>query len=241
MSTAKGLSQVSERDLERLYRALHRDLLPSPITRSALILVAFGDIEGHLDLLVGRDVASAKALVRAVLAERKSERGTGVRLSFMGPPAPGTRSRDLVNQVRELLASATKSIELVGLRLDDAALGDGLLRTVRAVSEGRDVHTTLVLAGHGVEAPHERARELLTQHLRGLRSLTAYVCVSSRLRARAVVVDQQRALVTTGELTACEEDGSVDVGVLLDDADYVRALGEEWQRLIATGAFEPLT
>lgn len=65
-----GVHRVSTDELKRLLRWLHRGVLPSPITRSALIEKAFGNQEGNLRLIVGLDVPSAKALVVAVLEER---------------------------------------------------------------------------------------------------------------------------------------------------------------------------
>lgn len=238
MSTAtlKGLTEVSNHDLERLLRAFHKELVSSPITRSALITVAFGDIETHLDVLIGRDLASAKALLLAVLAERRSERGSGARLSLMGPPAPGTCSRDLVEQVRELLASATTSVALVGLTLEDTR--DGVLKALRALSGGRDVRTMLVLDAYGVADAGEKAHNFVSERLRGVSNLSVYTCSAVRLRARAVVIDDRRALITSGDLTGSEDDATLDVGALVDDTMYVRALAEEWQRQIDNGVFE---
>lgn len=65
-----GIHRVSTDELKRLLRWLHRGILPSPITRSALIEKAFGNQEGNLRFVVGLDVASAKALIFAVLEER---------------------------------------------------------------------------------------------------------------------------------------------------------------------------
>lgn len=65
-----GIHRVSTEELKRLMRWLHRGILPSPITRSALIEKAFGNQEGNLRTVVGLDTAAAKALIVAVLEER---------------------------------------------------------------------------------------------------------------------------------------------------------------------------
>lgn len=65
-----GIHRVSTDELKRLLRWLHRGILPSPITRAALIEKAFGNQEGNLRFVVGLDVPAAKALVLAVLEER---------------------------------------------------------------------------------------------------------------------------------------------------------------------------
>jgi hypothetical protein len=67
---AHGIHRVSTDHLKRLLRALHRGALASPVTRASLIEKGFGDLEVHLDLIVGRDRPSAQAVVVAVLQER---------------------------------------------------------------------------------------------------------------------------------------------------------------------------
>lgn len=67
-----GLSRVSTEDLTRLLRIVHRGTVPFPISRASLVLCAFGHLEGELDLLVGRDQAGARAMLVAVIAERRA-------------------------------------------------------------------------------------------------------------------------------------------------------------------------
>lgn len=73
-SPLRGLSRVSDDDLKRLLKTLHRGHLRTPITRSGLIEAAFGHIEADLDPMVGRDLPSAQALIVCVLAERQAAR-----------------------------------------------------------------------------------------------------------------------------------------------------------------------
>ena len=70
-----GLSRVSTGELQRLLRAVHRELLPSPLTRSGLIATGFGNIEEHLGLLQGLERSAVQRLLVAVLAERRPRRG----------------------------------------------------------------------------------------------------------------------------------------------------------------------
>ncbi|MET0284357.1 MAG: hypothetical protein ABW352_07800, partial [Polyangiales bacterium] len=183
-----------------------------------------GDIEANLDPLVGRDTASAKALLVAVLAERGSERGQVAALSYCGTPSPGTRSRDLAEQVRELLASATQSVSLYGLTIGE---DPGVLRTVGALMGGRDVKVRVVFDQRDASLADVRA---YVGSLNG-----ADVFAVPNLRARMVVVDDAKVLVTSGALNAVEEDGSLDVGVLFRDNAYVQAWNLEWERLVQSG------
>lgn len=224
-----GLHRVASSELKRLLRALHRDVLASPISRSSLIEKAFGDIEGHLDLLIGRDTASAKALVIAVLAERSGERGQVAALSYCGVPSPGTRSRDLADQVRELVASATVSVDLYGLTVGE---DPGLLRTVGALMGGRDVKVRAVF-DILPDTPLAHVRAYVEESLAARASLEVFAC--PRLHARLAVVDDAKVLLTSGALTAVEEGGALDVGVVFRDHAYVQAWNAEWERLLAAG------
>ena len=69
-SLGLGLHRVSTEELKRLLRALHRGALSSPVTRWSLIEKGFGNMEGNLKHVVGRDTDSAKAVLFAVLEER---------------------------------------------------------------------------------------------------------------------------------------------------------------------------
>lgn len=77
-SSILGLTRVSDDELKRLLKVLHRELIRTPITRSGLIEAAFGHIEAELDSMVGRDRASAQALIVCVLAERNAARKRAV-------------------------------------------------------------------------------------------------------------------------------------------------------------------
>ncbi len=77
-SSLLGMSRVSDDDLKRLLKTLHRGYLRTPITRSGLIEAAFGHVEADLDAMVGRDMPSAQALIVCVLAERKAARKRAV-------------------------------------------------------------------------------------------------------------------------------------------------------------------
>jgi hypothetical protein len=89
--------------------------------------------------------------------------------------------------------------------------------------------------------PLARVRAFVAQELPVSPALEVFVAVGTRLRARVVVADGERALITSGELTGSEEDGFLDVGVLLQERAYVRALEEEWARLVASGVCVPVT
>jgi hypothetical protein len=239
MSTA-GLHRLPSDELKRLLRALHRDALPSPVTRSGLIEKGFGNIEGNLDGLVGRDVEGAKAMLAAVLAERAAGVGASAQLVYCGVPSPGTRSRDLIEQARELLTSATLSVELYGLSLSHSERG--LVRTVAAVCDGRDVPGRLVFDTDGSDEAVAAARELVRTNFRRLEKIEVWSNPPTvRLAFRALIVDKLRALVTSGDLEGGEDDKVFALGVLLHDPAYIAAWHQEWERLTTSAGAGPAT
>jgi hypothetical protein len=234
-----GLHRLSNDELKRLLRALHRGALPSPITRSALIEKAFGHIEADLEPIVGRDVESAKTMIGVLFKQRAAAPKSAVELSYMGAPAPGTRSRDLLEQARTLITSATKRVELSGL---DPADSRGLLRTVAAVREGRGVAVRLVFRSAGTHASQVGLAALLERTFRGGRgSLEVWLATEHALGLRALVVDAARALVTSGNLDAQEDDQRIELGALIHDTAWVAAFHAEWDRLVAAKAVLPST
>jgi hypothetical protein len=236
-----GLSRVQSEDLKRLYRLLHRGFFAGTLTRARLIELAFGHLEAELDALVGKEPAVAQALIAAVLAERSHLKAEPPALQYCGVLAPGTRSRDVLEQVRELLGGALESALLFGLGVGDDRR---LMKALSAVMEGRHLKVRLVLDAHGKDDPLAAARAFLAQHFGEHRctgdQLEALVSVDAHLTARVVVVDARRVLVTSGDLTTLEDDQRIDVGAVFDAPSYAKALHEECERMIASGALRRL-
>lgn len=69
-----GLVAVSEADLVALLRAIHRGELSCPISRIGLAQIGLLRLGDDLDALQGLDERGAKAVLVAVIAERR--RGT---------------------------------------------------------------------------------------------------------------------------------------------------------------------
>lgn len=69
---SEGLRKVSTEQLRRVLKMLYRGQLPSPISRSGLIAAALGDVEQHMEILVGLDHRAAQCVIVAVLAERRA-------------------------------------------------------------------------------------------------------------------------------------------------------------------------
>jgi hypothetical protein len=71
---SSGLTGVRDADLVRLFRAVHRGQLVCPFTRIGLTTAGLLGIADELDALRGLDAVAVKAVLIAVIAERRARR-----------------------------------------------------------------------------------------------------------------------------------------------------------------------
>lgn len=67
-----GLTRVPDADLETLLRRIHRGELRCPLRRRDLLLSGMNVLADRGDLLLGLDDAGVRAVISAVLAERRA-------------------------------------------------------------------------------------------------------------------------------------------------------------------------
>jgi hypothetical protein len=66
---------VPEQELETLLRRVHHGEVSFPLRRSELLLMKTPQLAELGDLLIGLDEAGVRAVIVAVLAERRTKRG----------------------------------------------------------------------------------------------------------------------------------------------------------------------
>jgi hypothetical protein len=71
MISGKGLTNLTLVDLENLLRALHREQLKCPIDQLALHQAGLSYLVDRVDFLKGLDARAVRAVLVAVIAERK--------------------------------------------------------------------------------------------------------------------------------------------------------------------------
>jgi hypothetical protein len=234
-----GIHRVSTEHLKRVLRALHRGVLPSPVTRSALIEKAFGDFERDLDVLVGLDARGAQAVIASVLKQRNAGSEARAQLVYMGPPSAGTKSRDALEVVREQLATATRSITLLGAHA--SGMSGALLSTLAAAVQGRGLRAHIAFDADltSAAAEAERVAEADVRSRLAPLGVAFYAFTERRARGHALLVDSLRLYVSSAPLDATEDEGYVDFGAIIEDLDAVRAFEEEWARLLRSGQLTP--
>jgi hypothetical protein len=68
-----GLTQLGLADLEHLLRAVHRETLRCPIDQQSLHVAGLSYLVDRVDFLKGLDERAVRAVLIAVIAERKRE------------------------------------------------------------------------------------------------------------------------------------------------------------------------
>lgn len=71
MPMGAALTGLTDHDLENLLRAIHRKQFVSPISSTNLALSGLSYLHDKVDFLQGMDEATVRAVVVAVLAERR--------------------------------------------------------------------------------------------------------------------------------------------------------------------------
>ncbi|MBZ0121462.1 MAG: hypothetical protein K8H88_30985 [Sandaracinaceae bacterium] len=69
-----GLTHLATTDLENLLRALHRGQLTCPIGPRELTAAGLAYLQDRVEALKGLDQSAVRAVLVAVIAERKNER-----------------------------------------------------------------------------------------------------------------------------------------------------------------------
>ncbi|MBX3250967.1 MAG: hypothetical protein KF901_27570 [Myxococcales bacterium] len=78
MTAGEGLTRVSDAELEGLLRALYKARFELPLTRQTLLTMGLHGLADHGSVLIGLDARGLKAVLVAVLAERRVARGLSV-------------------------------------------------------------------------------------------------------------------------------------------------------------------
>lgn len=72
MAYGKALTERSTEELKNVLRRLHQGLLPTPLSPQSLHAAGLSYLSDKVDFLLGLDEAGLRAVLVAVLAERRS-------------------------------------------------------------------------------------------------------------------------------------------------------------------------
>lgn len=237
-----GLHQVSNDELRRLVRAIYRKALPCPITRAGLVVAQFGDLEGHLDALIGRDRAAALAIIHVVLTERDAAHSSSANvrsnaeLLWQGPRPTGSALREPLEWVKDRLAQAQREVLWSGI---PAAARHNLLQTLHAAQRGRSLQVQLIVRGCMAEAESFRAENFFHGDPRPQ-------CIAAPPEAiqppGCLVIDGQRALLFHNPDILLDDEDSPHLrsAVAIENRDMARALEDHLRHLVLQAEYPAL-
>jgi phosphatidylserine/phosphatidylglycerophosphate/cardiolipin synthase-like enzyme len=248
MSGRATLKQVSTAVIEQLRDAVASGTLKPPLDRAGL--VGFGvrhQLEAIEQALAGHRSAACLAVLDVALAEREDRKPTP-ELVWTGPEAPAGAARDTAVVLRELFEGARESVILGGYSFKYARdVLAPLFRSMRdhAVDARFFVHVPQVestntsdkyldihLGRFLIESwPFGNPRPRIYYDKRALVPGPPY----SSLHAKCVVVDGARAFVSSANFTQRAQEQNIEVGVLIDDANFASFLAGQWLGLIEAG------
>lgn len=257
-----AFSRLPSTTLEALAAALETERVTNG---NPLPLQEYVPAETSLD--IGREIESLLRsglaarhiahVLRAVHVER--ERSVSIaptaELVWTGPEGIAAASRDTGVVVRELFASAKKSILLAGFAIHRGReifrdLAHRMMREVdlevimflNVARNLRDTTTKEQLVARFVQ-------EFRREHWEGTRypsifydprALAVDPKKRTSLHAKCVVIDGAKALVTSANFTEAAQQRNIEVGALITDATFTRNLTGHFDMLITKGAVERL-
>lgn len=201
-------------------------------------LLGEGMAPAHLALLLS---ASADAV------ERRMDAAQVVELVWTGPEGAGAYSRDTSVVVRDLFASAQRSVlvstfvvsqagavfEALAQRMDEVAdlQAQIFLHVPRAPRDTR--YESEILREFAVKFRKAWPGTRMPEVFFDPRGLAAKPEDRATWHAKCVVVDDEVSFVTSANFTEWAHERNVEAGVLLRDTEFSRRLGEQFNGLVA--------
>lgn len=248
MSSGRAdLSEVPTSTLERLREGLSSKELKGTITRAAL--VNFG-IKHQLDALEGalsgHSAMACQSVIEVALAERARASKPDPELVWTGPEAENATARDTAVVLRSLFESAQRQVILAGFSFEK---GSTVLEPLSLAMKSRPLDVRFFIHVQQAEraSPHarENADAQVETFLRqswpfsGERPRIYYDKRTlkpgppwSSLHAKCVVIDGERAFLSSANFSVRAQEHNIEAGVLLNDAAFSYHLARQWLGLI---------
>lgn len=176
-----------------------------------------------------------------------------VDLVWSGPELPGAVTRETGSVVRELFAMAKKRVLVSSYALDKGEKARDLFGELAARMDAEpDLQVRLfvnIRREHGSSAaesvivrefretfrkeiwPGSRLPEVFYDP----RSLEPGAGPKSCLHAKCVIIDDERAFVTSANFTEAAQERNIEAGVLVSDPTVAKALGWQFEGLVEAG------
>jgi phosphatidylserine/phosphatidylglycerophosphate/cardiolipin synthase-like enzyme len=249
VTIALGLTRVSLSMLEHILEALESGRLACPFSEADLIDAGFhGSAATVVESLAVVDTASAIAAIRLVIAERVHRPPPRLDLVWTGPETRASLARSTGMVVHRLFESAQRSVIVGGYSFDTPEILEPLYRAMK----NRGVKASLFVDIDGTAETLARADAFATAFIdRFLREVWTFgepkpdIYYDPRtaspgppwasLHAKCVVVDDERALITSANFTDRGQTRNIEAGVLVEGAAFAGELAGQWRQLVSEG------
>jgi phosphatidylserine/phosphatidylglycerophosphate/cardiolipin synthase-like enzyme len=242
------LTALSSAELRVLRDKIASGALGLPVTQAGLQAAGLGDRGWLVDVLAPFNQASAVTVLDLVDAERRRGDRIGLDLVWTGPEAAASTARDTAVVMRSMFAQARDRVLVAGYAFDT---GGALFEPLHRAMLERGVRVQMFLniprARKGTECD-QHARAFLQQHLMKnwpwqdvaypefyFDPRTAQQDSVESLHAKCVVVDNHLALIGSANFTDRGQTRNIEIGVLVDDADFGTEVTAQWQGLVSCG------
>jgi phosphatidylserine/phosphatidylglycerophosphate/cardiolipin synthase-like enzyme len=258
---ASAFNQVSKTALVSLTDGLEGGRLTAPYTVIGLrqclpeteCLAICDDLNKLKDL--GLQPKQIAVMLRIVIAEREAAHRTAdqVELVWTGPDTDGVHSRDTGVVVRELFAQAHKSVLVSGFAIFQ---GKQVFKTLADRMDSRpelSVRMFLNVARAHLDdtSDAELLRRFAESFLCGQwpgqripqvfydpRSLVRGGGPKASLHAKCIVIDDDRALITSANLTEAAQERNIEAGILIRDPIFAKSLRDQFETLVSNAVLK---
>jgi len=249
MTTPRGLSRIPLPLLEQVLGLLTQGRLECPLQASDLIDAGFhGRAEDLEETLAGSDRAATEAALRIAIAERVHRPPPRLELVWSGPETHASMARSTALVVEQLFKEATRTVIVGGYAFDRSEILEPLHRGMKE----RGVLAMLFLDIPGEAATRDGADAFATAFIDGFfRDVWTFgqprpdVFYDPRtaapgppwasLHAKCVVIDDERALITSANFTDRGQTRNIEAGVLIMDSVFSERLAAQWRQLVSEG------
>jgi phosphatidylserine/phosphatidylglycerophosphate/cardiolipin synthase-like enzyme len=235
--------------LEQLLLAVERGRLECPFWDADLVDAGFMGITADVvETLRGVDSAGVRVALRVAIAERVHRPPPRLDLVWTGPETRASVARSTALVVEHLFESAAVSVIVGGYSFDAPEILEPLHRAMKE----RGVAAMLFLDIPGEAKTLTGADAFATAFIdRFLREVWTFGSPKpdifydprtaapgppwASLHAKCVVVDDERAFVTSANFTDRGQTRNIEAGVLIEDRAFSEELGGQWRQLVSEG------
>ena len=261
MSALSGLGRPAMKDLATALEGGH---VAAPFSRSQLLRHMSDELAGGVleELQELSEIGMAPAHIAYMLRLLAEERGDAqaiadrVELVWSGTEVMAGMSRDTAVVVQELFREARDSILIASYALDTGSKAKALfgplaerldaepnLRVrlfVNVHLERRDEIADAVLLRKFADTfRHEQwPGERLPEVFYDPRSLATQGKTRACLHAKCIVIDEERALITSANFTEAAHERNIEAGTVITDTILARALKAQFDTLVDHGVLK---